>query len=369
MFNALLIAGGTTRSGQGAVTKSLATNPKGITIEQVVRSAQLTWSDGAATGTVVITTDAAIMQKRIRSSMIGKWIRNLLTKQGKRKLMLKKKKFQYKNADGSTEDDGPTMFKLIYDMVKPATRAGLSSLKLKMTKFKLSDYGEDITEMLTAMEDTYDEILTLGGEHDDYILNLFESLKTSSNKVFSDFIGRKEDDYQAGEDITPELLSDMATVKFNNMLELKQIKLVTKEDTKEAAKFLTLATELKSVINNHQFQGNKGSQGRTTSTLEEWRMKKTEDVVKRDGKTYYWCPHHKQPGKYDGLYVSSHKPEDHDEYMEKRKNGKGNWNKKSNAPAPSLQLKDKLQQALTSNGLSQDQMKSFMAQIDEYSKN
>ena len=370
-FNAITITpGNSTRSGQGAVTKSLATEPKSITLEEVVRNAQRIWSGGATNNRVASTTEDRITQMRIRSSMIGKWLRNSLTKQGRRKIMLKKKKFQYVNTDGSTEDDGPTMFKLIYDMVKPNTRACVSSLKSRMTTYKLSDYGEDVTEMLTAMDDTYNEILQLGGTHDDYILNLFAGLKTSSNKVFSDFIGRKEDDYQGGDDITPEHLSDLAITKFNNMLELKQIKIESKEEAKEKEKFLTLATQLKSVINDHQAQKRQDFQGEGKNTIEEWRMTKTEDVVTRNGKEFYWCPHHKQPGRYDGLYVSSHKPEEHDEFMKnKRRRYKGNQNKRTKTETPSLQLKSKLQEALTSGGLSDNQMKSFMAQIDEDSKN
>ena len=41
-------------------------------------------------------------------------------------------------------------------------------------------------------------------------------------------------------------------------------------------------------------------------------MTKTEEEIEKDGKTWYWCPRHVVPGKYDGLYVT-HKPEDHDE--------------------------------------------------------
>jgi len=39
--------------------------------------------------------------------------------------------------------------------------------------------------------------------------------------------------------------------------------------------------------------------------------------VDRDGKTWYWCPHHKVEGSYDGLYVT-HKPEEHEEWKNNR---------------------------------------------------
>ena len=46
-------------------------------------------------------------------------------------------------------------------------------------------------------------------------------------------------------------------------------------------------------------------------------MKKGQDQVNRDGKTWFWSPHHKMKGKYDGLYVT-HKPEEHEEWVRKK---------------------------------------------------
>jgi len=58
-------------------------------------------------------------------------------------------------------------------------------------------------------------------------------------------------------------------------------------------------------------------------SIQAWRMTKTEDSLERDGKQWYWCPHHKMEGSYDGLYVT-HKPEEHDEW----KNNKAQFRKK-----------------------------------------
>ena len=46
-------------------------------------------------------------------------------------------------------------------------------------------------------------------------------------------------------------------------------------------------------------------------------MKKGELMVKKEGKTWYWCPKHVSPGQYEGLYVT-HKPEDHHEWAKNR---------------------------------------------------
>ena len=47
-------------------------------------------------------------------------------------------------------------------------------------------------------------------------------------------------------------------------------------------------------------------------------MKKGPEKLDKDGETWFWCPHHKIKGQYDGMYVT-HKPEDHDAWL-KRKN-------------------------------------------------
>lgn len=46
-------------------------------------------------------------------------------------------------------------------------------------------------------------------------------------------------------------------------------------------------------------------------------MTKGAERVERDGKTWYWCPYHVFPGKYNGLYVT-HRQEDHEEWKKKR---------------------------------------------------
>ena len=66
------------------------------------------------------------------------------------------------------------------------------------------------------------------------------------------------------------------------------------------------------------------------NSLPTWRKNKTEDRIFRDDKWWYWCPLHKRPGDYDGLYMT-HLPGKHDEWTERKamfrakhnKSGKG----------------------------------------------
>jgi len=54
---------------------------------------------------------------------------------------------------------------------------------------------------------------------------------------------------------------------------------------------------------------------RRTSPVEPWRKVYVQDAIVKNGRTWYWCPHHKMPD-YNGLYVTHH-PNDHYKWAEK----------------------------------------------------
>ena len=58
-------------------------------------------------------------------------------------------------------------------------------------------------------------------------------------------------------------------------------------------------------------------------TLELWRIVKEGLTKIVDSKKWYWCPHHKKEGVYDGMYVT-HPPEKQDEWIKQ----KNNWGKR-----------------------------------------
>merc|ERR1711982_54422 len=54
---------------------------------------------------------------------------------------------------------------------------------------------------------------------------------------------------------------------------------------------------------------------RRTSPVEPWRKVYVQESIVRNGRTWYWCPHHRMPD-YNGLYVTHH-PKDHFEWAKK----------------------------------------------------
>ena len=102
--------------------------------------------------------------------------------------------------------------------------------------------------------------------------------------------------------------------------------------------------------------------------IEKWRTIKSGDSKDFDGRTWYWCPRHKdKDGKYDKLYVT-HKPGDHDNVMAKRRKM---WNRKPAAPSgdtnsggTKLVVNQKLKEVLcTQMMLSDDEANNICNQV------
>jgi len=84
------------------------------------------------------------------------------------------------------------------------------------------------------------------------------------------------------------------------------------------AKILALATEVQELKDMHikmyALASNAGILGHQKSTsksgggsrvdITEWRMTEATLMVQRDGKTWYWCPHHVYEDMQNGLYVT-----------------------------------------------------------------
>ena len=187
-----------THDAEGNVTQSanLLTQSSQVTTQIIRENAQQIW--GNTNGDHVIDTteaDPQVLQQRVRSSMISAWLKNSLTTSAKQKLALKSELYRHYNPiDGSYEDDGATMIAIIFDTANPSTTVGVSNLKSKLMQVNLSDYNQNVKNMLDEMELTYNEIIRKGGTHDNFILNLFNAIETSDNENFLKFVGNKRDD-------------------------------------------------------------------------------------------------------------------------------------------------------------------------------
>ena len=91
------------------------------------------------------------------------------------------------------------MARIIFSKCNPTTRSGVNSLKAKLFKFTLDDYGQDILDMLDAMQICNNRIVYNGSRDDNFILKIFNTLETSDNEEFLSFLQKKRDLWDEGE--------------------------------------------------------------------------------------------------------------------------------------------------------------------------
>ena len=131
------------------------------------------------------------------------------------------------------------------------------------------------------------------------------------------------------------------------------------------AKIVALATKLKriesSLTTSEKSYPKHSNKSNIKLNVDKWRIIKDRgETFERDGKQWWWCPHHKLEGHFDGLYMN-HPPSQHnkwkeekkkkrDEYKKKRdENRSNNKNSKSSVHSNQLQLSEKMRAALVTN--------------------
>ncbi len=203
------------------------------------------------------------------------------------------------------------MLKLVLSQINPDTIVGMDSLKAQLETMKLHEFGNNVSKMLTKMQSIHRTLKENGHEPDSYRRYLYTSLRTGPNADFNAFMDRIVDDIQSGcgynRNITPDELIVAARTKFNNMIEDKSWGKVDPRD----AKILALTTKLEKLEKdgvkpsaNATNGGNPGGGGPKPKMqpLEEWRKKLDGAFKIVEGRTYYWCKHHKSKDyNYDGL--------------------------------------------------------------------
>ncbi len=335
----------------------------------------------------------AVFYDRVNAAVLSKLIENTLSPVSYQDLLLHQDSFSFIDATtGEIHFDGPTMLKIILTQIDPDTIVGMDTLKAQLETMKLHKFGNDVGKMLTRMMSIYQTLKENGHEPDSWRRYLYTALKSGPNADYNAFLQRIIDDIQSGhgyhKDITPDMLIVAARTKYNNMVEDKSWGKVDPRD----AKIMALITKLDQMEKARPNQprsdaaANATNGGKTDSrfsTIEDWRKKFDGDVKTVEGKTFYWCKHHKsEEYGYNGLYVSSHSPENHDAWSKDKKNAKdGRFKPKNNPPAANstdakkekdsapkatLGLNDKLKQVLMTNvSLSADDVDKLFQQAQE----
>ena len=276
--------------------------------------------------------DKAAFYEKVHSHVIAEWLKNVLDEISYASLLLKKKEFTFTSQDGTESYDGLVMLKLVLTRFDPSVAVGVEKLRVKLETFRLFQYGNNVDSMCTAIEETMRQIEGLGKECESIRRYTITALSSGPNAKFNTFIDRINDNIESGtgvhKDMDWQQIIDAARSKYTNMDSVDEWDKVDPRDAKLAA----LSTEVKELraSKSNNSSGGSGKDLNSNSKklkggVEEWRTIKKGDTMQVDGRTVYWCPHHKHPkGEFDGLYCW-HKPENHDEWKSKmRQNRTGN---------------------------------------------
>ena len=267
----------------------------------------------------------------------------------------------------------------------PSTRVGVSELKEELRSATSSKFNHDIQKLTDFMSSKYREIREKGQSHEDVILDLFNAFKTVPNPDFAPHVRDERKQWELGGEKDEDQIISEALVIYNNAVTANRWQTTDPKD----AKIIALTTQVQKLVemqvklaahatngpSNNNFRSSNGFQ---FTEIADWRMKKGPEQMDKDGKTWYWCPHHKIEGKYDGLYVT-HKPEDHDEWLQ-RKNARiakkkrvkddnkseNSSNKKDDEDSNKMVISDSLKAALmTHMDISPEQVEALVKEAEE----
>ena len=135
------------------------------------------------------TDDPELIQERMIRMMIGNWLCNSFKAASVDELELNRNDYAYFRVDQYKYiNDGPTMAKIILDIMNPEARVNVRELKKKIGNVNINDFKGDVPKMLTHMRLLYDCIIAENEKHEDFILDILEALHTMQDKVFQDIV-------------------------------------------------------------------------------------------------------------------------------------------------------------------------------------
>lgn len=272
--------------------------------------------------------------ERVDAHVIDEWVKNVLDDVSYSTLLLSSDSFTFVDENGAQSFDGTIMLKYVLDELDPTVVGGVEILRKKLEEIRLHQYKDNVKNMITDIKMTMKQILALGKDCESIRRYVTTALSLGPNDRFNDFIHRVNDDIESGtgqyKDYDWKQVCQAAKNKYLNMVSTGEWTAVNSRD----AKLIALATEVSDLKKqNAAFAGNFKNSGTSPAltdgidrslagSVQKWRTVKKGATSQVNGKTFYWCPHHKhQKGYFDGLYCL-HKPEDHDQWKAKYRRNK-----------------------------------------------
>jgi hypothetical protein len=284
------------------VPHDLARHYGHITLEQV-RAHVLTYS-----GTQTRNAQNAVQ--------IAVCLSSSLTPDARNKLQLETDKFTVHN-----QVDGLLMFRMIVGLAQIDTRATVSVVRNNLTRLdtKVVELEDNITSLNEFVKSQMAILRARGETTNDLLTNLFKGYRAVKDQSFLRFVERLQDDYNRGQDITPETLMEEAENKYKSLVQEDSWKQPTDQDRQIVA--LTAQLEKLQKTKNIKRDGkkddgdnkkgkNKGNKRNNKKDKNnKWRPPDQDEKQPRtiNGKEYWYCPNHGKDNKHSRWV--NHKPE------------------------------------------------------------
>jgi hypothetical protein len=218
--------------------------------------------------------------------------------------------------------DGPMLLKHIVALTYVDTRATASHIRDTLIDMgaKLDELGENIEQFNAWVRTQMIKLTARGEECQDLMLYLMKAYQKAPDEEFRLYIKDKKRDYEEGAvDLTAEALMTYAANKYNARVQSKE----WSKPTQEQADIVALTAQLQ-VLNKQlsnkknenlkkgqkekgKGKGKKENKKKSDTKKWDWKLippKDNEDKTKVvNGKTYYFCPNHKDKGMW-----TLHKP-------------------------------------------------------------
>ena len=241
------------------------------------------------------------------SFMLYNCLWSSVTTAAKRKLNLQRDKYQ---RDGI--GIGPLLLKVIIQTAYVDTRSTTMQLRTNLSSLDayMSTVKNDITSFNDYVRENIDRLAARGERSLDVIAYLFKGYEACADSKFNDFVKRKRDSYEEGdEDLTPEELMSATQNKFLTLQRAGHWMKASPEQEKIIAleaKFEQL-NKYKGKTSNGKDQDkkskkrgkendkkNKRAEKKLPTWVEDPPKSGESETKKANGKTYYWCANHKR---------------------------------------------------------------------------
>jgi hypothetical protein len=165
----------------------------------------------------------------------------------------------------------------------------------------LQDNNTEFNEFVKAQRDS----LEARGETTlNLLVNLFKGYKASADDCFVTYIESKEDDYNEGQNKSPDMLMELAESKYKTLVETSQWKQPTAADRKIVALMAQLQA-LQVIKPDKETPAKRATDKKATDSTNKdakWFLTppKADKSKKKQkgGKDWWWCPNHAKKGKW-----------------------------------------------------------------------